>query len=44
VGPNNAPVDDPPMLFVFALDGQAQLPKPAPVPPPRNPAPEQANN
>ena len=44
VGPNNAPVDDPPMLFVFALDGQAQLPKPAPLPPPRNPAPEQANN
>lgn len=35
VGPNDAKIDDPPMLFVFALDGKAELPKPAPVPPPR---------
>ena len=33
VGPTDAKIDDPAMLFVFALDGKAALP--APVPPPR---------
>jgi hypothetical protein len=46
VGANDAKIDDPPMLFVFALDGTAEFPKPAPVPsrggqPPPGPAPEQ---
>jgi quinohemoprotein ethanol dehydrogenase len=46
VGPNDAKIDNPPMMFVFALDGKAELPKPAPPPaPPQNnnpppPAPE----
>ena len=42
VGPNNAKVDNAPMLFVFALDGHAELPKapPAPIPPAAS-APEQ---
>jgi len=45
VGPNDAKIENPPMLFVFTLDGTAELPKPAPVPPPNNnrqqpPAPE----
>lgn len=31
VGPNDAKVDNPPMLFVFALDGKAELPAPAPA-------------
>ena len=31
VGPNNAKIDNPPMLFVFALDGKAELPTPAPI-------------
>ncbi len=45
VGPNNATVDYPPMLFVFALDGKAELPKSAPVENnQRPPAPEQTNN
>ncbi len=44
VGPNNAKIDAPPMLFVFALDGKAEMPKAAPPPPPRQVAPEQANN
>jgi quinohemoprotein ethanol dehydrogenase len=43
VGPNDAKIENPPMMFVFALDGKAELPKPAP--PPNNnqppPAPEQ---
>ena len=26
VGPNDAKVDNPPMLFVFALDGKAEMP------------------
>ena len=45
VAPNDEKVEHPPMLFVFALDGNAELPKAAPVPsrggaqPP--PAPEQ---
>jgi quinohemoprotein ethanol dehydrogenase len=45
VGANNAAVDFPPMLFVFALDGKQEFPKPAPTPTPapRGPAPEQAN-
>jgi quinohemoprotein ethanol dehydrogenase len=45
VGANNASVDFPPMLFVFALDGNQEFPKPAPTPTPtpRGPAPEQAN-
>jgi len=47
VGPNNEKIENPPMMFAFALDGKAELPKPAP-PPPQNgpggntpPAPEQ---
>jgi quinohemoprotein ethanol dehydrogenase len=36
VGPNDAKIDNPPMMFVFALDEKAELPKPAPPPPPRN--------
>jgi quinohemoprotein ethanol dehydrogenase len=36
VGPNDAKIDNPPMMFVFALDGKVELPKPAPPPPPRN--------
>jgi quinohemoprotein ethanol dehydrogenase len=30
VGPNDAKVDNPPLLFVFELDGKAALPAPAP--------------
>src|SRR5579871_6553138 len=45
VGPNDAKVDNPPMLFVFAVDGKAEMPKPAPPPdnrrPPAAAAPEQ---
>ena len=45
VGKNNDKVDHPPMLFVFEVDGKAELPAAAPVPPPNNrnaaPAPEQ---
>lgn len=29
VGPNDAKIDSPPMMFVFALDGKAEMPKPA---------------
>jgi len=36
VGPNDAKIDNPPMMFVFALDGKAEMPKPAPPPAPRN--------
>jgi len=36
VGPNDAKVEDPPILFVFALDGTAEFPKPAAAPPPNN--------
>jgi quinohemoprotein ethanol dehydrogenase len=45
VGPNDAKIDNPPMLFVFELDGKAELPKPAPVQTnaPRPAAPELAN-
>jgi hypothetical protein len=44
VGPNDEKVDNPPIMFVFALDGTAEPPKAAPPPPPNNPpeaAPEQ---
>jgi quinohemoprotein ethanol dehydrogenase len=34
VGPNDAKVDNPPMLFVFSLDGKAELPVAAPPPAP----------
>jgi quinohemoprotein ethanol dehydrogenase len=37
-GPNNAKVDNAPMMFVFALDGTAELPPPPP-PPTATPAP-----
>jgi quinohemoprotein ethanol dehydrogenase len=52
-GANNAKVDNAPMMFVFALDGNAELPAapppaanavpPVPGPPPAGPAPEQRN-
>jgi quinohemoprotein ethanol dehydrogenase len=45
VGPNNAKVDNPPIMFVFTLDGNAEMPAAAPPPPPPGqappPAPEQ---
>ena len=50
VEPNNAKVDFPPILFVFTLDGKAEMPAAAPAPqpnagpgavPPPGPAPEQ---
>ena len=50
VGPNNEKVDNPPIMFVFTLDGKAELPTPAPPPQPApgpgapaGPAPEQKN-
>ncbi len=49
VGPNNAKIDNPPIMFVFALDGNAEMPSPAPPPAPgpaaapAGPAPEQKN-
>jgi quinohemoprotein ethanol dehydrogenase len=46
LGPNDDKVENPPMLFVFGLDGKAELPKPAPPPPavpPPAAAPEQRN-
>jgi quinohemoprotein ethanol dehydrogenase len=50
-GPNDAKVDAPPMLYVFELDGKADMPKAAAPPPgrgngapPPGPAPEQAQN
>jgi quinohemoprotein ethanol dehydrogenase len=50
VGPNDAKVDNPPIMFVFALDGKAEMPAPAPPPAapgappaPAGPAPEQKN-
>jgi quinohemoprotein ethanol dehydrogenase len=40
VGPNDAKIDNPPMMFVFALDGTAEMPKAAPPPaPPAKPQP-----
>jgi quinohemoprotein ethanol dehydrogenase len=45
VAPNNATVEYPPIMFVFTLDGKAELPAAAPPPPapgaPPAPAPEQ---
>src|SRR2546426_9183058 len=49
VGPNNEKVDNTPIMFVFTLDGKAELPAPAPPPQPAGgpgaapagPAPEQ---
>jgi quinohemoprotein ethanol dehydrogenase len=38
-GPVDAKIENPPMLFVFTLDGKAELPTPAPPPPPRNAPP-----
>jgi quinohemoprotein ethanol dehydrogenase len=35
VGPNDAKVDNAPTLFVFSLDGKAEMPAPAPPPPAR---------
>lgn len=47
LGPTNAKVENPPMLFVFALGGKAALPTPTPPAPPAatppGPAPEQRN-
>jgi len=43
LGPNNATVEHPPLLFSFAVDGTAELPTPAPVEQRRAPAPEQNN-
>jgi len=50
VGLNNAIVDNPPIMFVFTLDGTAEMPAAAPPPPagppatpPAAPAPEQRN-
>jgi quinohemoprotein ethanol dehydrogenase len=48
IGPNNAKVENAPMLFVFALGGTAALPPPAPpaaapAAAPAGPAPEQRN-
>jgi quinohemoprotein ethanol dehydrogenase len=42
VGPNDEKVDNPPIMFAFALDGTAELPKAAPPPPPNNPPKEEA--
>ncbi len=42
-GATDAKVDYPPLLFVFALDGKAELPKAAPVEPRRPAAPELNN-
>jgi quinohemoprotein ethanol dehydrogenase len=43
--PNNGPTDEqvesPPLLFVFALDGTAELPAPPAAPATDGPAPEQ---
>jgi quinohemoprotein ethanol dehydrogenase len=36
-GPNDEKVEHPPLLFVFELDGKAELPQAAPPPPPRQP-------
>jgi quinohemoprotein ethanol dehydrogenase len=41
VGPNDAAVDNAPMLLVFALGGTAQLPTASAPPPASSPAPEQ---
>ncbi len=43
VGPNDARVDNPPVLFVFALGGTAAMPErvDTAAPAPEGPAPEQ---
>ena len=41
-GPTGATVEHPPLMFVFALDGKAEMPKPAPPPPPLGPPPPPA--
>jgi hypothetical protein len=38
VGPNDAQIDDPVIMFAFALDGKAEMPKPVAPPPARPPA------
>ncbi len=52
VGATNSKVENAPMMFVFALDGKAELPAPPPPTPtapatdpapPAGPAPEQRN-
>jgi quinohemoprotein ethanol dehydrogenase len=50
VGANNAKVENPPIMFVFTLDGNAEMPAAAPPPAPQGqgpapagPAPEQRN-
>jgi quinohemoprotein ethanol dehydrogenase len=46
VGPNDAKVENAPMLFVFAIGGNAKLPEKPPTadpPAPNGPAPEQRN-
>ncbi len=40
LGPNDEKIEHPPLMFVFALDGTAELPKPAP-PPVNNRGPQQ---
>ncbi len=40
VGPNDATVDNPPVMFAFALDGSAELPAPAPPVKPQPPPPD----
>ena len=42
VGPNDAKVDYPPMLFVFEVDGKGEMPKAAPAAAPSNNAPQPA--
>jgi quinohemoprotein ethanol dehydrogenase len=42
VGANDEKVDNPPIMFAFALDGTAELPKAAPPPPPNNSQPQPA--
>jgi hypothetical protein len=38
----DAKIDNPPMMLVFALDGKAELPTPAPPPPNNNNRPPTA--
>jgi quinohemoprotein ethanol dehydrogenase len=44
VGPNDEKIEHPPMLFVFAVDGKAELPKAAPPPPQNNRNNNNGNN
>jgi quinohemoprotein ethanol dehydrogenase len=45
IGPNDAKIDSPVLMYVFTLDGKAEMPKPAapPVAPPKPAAAELAN-